>query len=127
MNDFNIFGVPPQKNRKSIFDVEIKPPQKSTTSKQRDKRRTFSQTQKNEIWSQQNGKCAECGEKLDPRSTEYDHKKPWASGGKTTVKNGRAVCRNCHGKISHNTKLKKVNKKRKTQKQSAFGDNIFKF
>lgn len=85
--------------------------------KKRDSRRSFTQTQKNAIWSQQNGKCARCKSKLDPIYTEYDHGKEWADGGKTTVKNGRALCANCHKIKTHKTRLKKVDSKRKKPKK----------
>ena len=68
----------------------------SKKTKKRDRRRSFTKTQKNEILFQQDGKCAVCHNKLDPRATEFDHKKPWASGGRTLTVNGRALCANCH-------------------------------
>lgn len=59
-------------------------------SKKRDRRRSFTRTQKNEILYQQDNKCAVCHNKLDPRATEFDHEKPWASGGRTVIANDRA-------------------------------------
>jgi len=79
----------------------------------RDIRRPFSQTQRKEILSQQNGKCARCHEKLDPRTTRFHHGKPWASGGRTIVANGRALCANCHEIVTHEQRLKQVVKRRK--------------
>ena len=76
----------------------------------RDSRRTFNRTQKNEIWAQQDGKCAKCHKKLDPRTVEYDHVKPWAARGKTITANGAALCANCHKLKTHKTRLKKVDK-----------------
>ncbi|MFH1473339.1 MAG: HNH endonuclease signature motif containing protein [Candidatus Aenigmatarchaeota archaeon] len=73
----------------------------------RDKRRSFTRSQKNEILYQQGNKCAICHKPLDPRDIEYDHKKPWASGGRTITINGRALCGSCHNKVSHKTRLKK--------------------
>jgi len=83
----------------------------------RDSRRAFSQTQRNHIFAQQDGKCAECHEKLDFTTVRYHHAKPWAYGGRTITVNGRALCPNCHAKITHKERLKKVDKKR-TQKQT---------
>ena len=91
----------------------------------RDSRRSFTTTQKNEIWAQQNGKCAKCKSKLDPRTTEYDHGKEWAEGGKTTIKNGRALCANCHKLKTHRTRLKNVDKKRKPKDDNSFGGGLF--
>ncbi|MFA5573363.1 MAG: HNH endonuclease [Crenarchaeota archaeon] len=89
-------------------------PSKAITPKenrgQRDIRRAFAQTQKNEILFQQDGKCAECHKKLDPRTVEFDHKEPWASGGRTVTINGRALCVGCHKIISHRHRLKQVDK-----------------
>ena len=69
--------------------------------------------QKKEILYQQNSKCAECHEKLTPRATQFDHKKPWSSGGRTIVVNGRALCSKCHDIISHKQRLRTGDKKRK--------------
>lgn len=104
----------------------------------RDTRRAFTQRQKNELWVQQNGKCATCHQELDPRYVEYDHGKAWADGGKTTVKNGQALCANCHKIKTHNDGLKKVESKKKqpknddpfglgvgSKKRSKKDDNIF--
>ena len=90
-----------------FFGNEIK------DKKSRDSRRAFTQTQKNEIRHQQNEKCAKCHEKLDSRDIEYDHKKPWASGGRTISVNGRALCGSCHNKVTHKANLKNVDKKTK--------------
>lgn len=81
----------------------------------RDTRRSFTQTQKNEILYQQDNKCALCHGKLDPRDKEFDHKKAWAAKGRTKTQNGRAVCGSCHNKITHKQRLKKVDTKRKTK------------
>lgn len=84
----------------------------------RDSRRGFTRTQEKEIWAQQNGKCGgtachHC--KLDPRTTEYHHIKGWADKGKTIVKNGKALCANCHTLEGHHSRLKKTDKKRKSR------------
>jgi nitrate/TMAO reductase-like tetraheme cytochrome c subunit len=83
------------------------------SDKGRDKRRTFTQTQKHEILHQQNYRCAICKKKLDPRAMDFDHKKAWADEGRTVIQNGRALCKNCHGRETHNQRLKKVDKPRK--------------
>lgn len=116
----------PKRGRKSSgilgggLDIGIGPKSKSS----RDKRRTFTRTQKNEIWAQQGGKCAKCHKRLDLRTVEYDHGRAWSSGGATTVKNGRALCSDCHKLKHHEARLKKHDKKRKEPKDP-FGVNIF--
>jgi predicted HNH restriction endonuclease len=97
----------------------------------KDKRRIFTGTQRKEILYQQDNKCARCHKKLDPRTVEFDHKKPWASGGRTIIVNGRALCPNCHRIVTHNTRLKKLEKnkskknKRKRKEKSLFGEEFF--
>lgn len=95
---------------------------KKTT--ERDTRRSFTKTQKNQIWAQQNGKCAKCKKSLDPRTVEYDHKKGWADKGQTVVVNGQALCANCHKIKTHNSRLKKIEKK-PSKPKSPFGESIF--
>lgn len=77
---------------------------------ERDSRRAFNQTQKAEIWDNQDGLCANCGKKLQRKATHYDHKIPWEKEGKTDVKNGQALCANCHAEKSHNDRLQKIEK-----------------
>jgi len=86
----------------------------------KDSRRAFTQTQKKEILYQQDNKCARCHKKLDPRAIQFDHAKPWASGGRTITQNGRALCGECHDIITHTQRLKKANKKRSKKPSSIF-------
>ena len=113
-----IFGTPSIRTVKNPLNVSFPSLYPSETRK--DSRRSFTSTQKNQILHQQDNKCARCHEKLDPRATEFDHKKPWASGGRTIVVNGRALCANCHKKITHETLLKRVDKKRKPRNTNPF-------
>lgn len=83
------------------------------TQKKKDSRRSFSPTQKKQILAQQNNKCARCHEKLDPRAIHYHHKKPWTSGGRTIVGNGKALCPKCHEITTHETRLDTIDKGRK--------------
>lgn len=78
---------------------------------ERDSRRGFNQTEKAEIWDKQEGKCARCREQLLRRATHYDHIIPWEKEGKTNVKNGQALCANCHSIKSHEARLDKINNK----------------
>jgi len=82
----------------------------------RDSRRAFTKTQQEEILYQQDSKCAVCHKKLDPRAIHFHHNKPWASGGRTITRNGRAVCPKCHEILTHKERLKKVDKKRRKRK-----------
>ena len=96
----------------------------SQREKERDTRRAFSQSQKNEIWDRQKGKCkgSHCRHsQLLRGATHYDHIKPHEDGGKTTVKNGQALCATCHALKSNKDRLKKVDKKRKKKTN----DSIF--
>lgn len=107
-----MFDIKIPKNKYSIFgtnNLDVK--------NERDSRRTFTRTQKNEIWAQQDGMCAGsgCHKKLDPRTVEYDHGKEWSAGGRTTIKNGRALCADCHKLKTHKDRLKKVDKKRESK------------
>ncbi|CAJ37310.1 HNH endonuclease [Methanocella arvoryzae] len=86
---------------------------KKQNNKERDTRRSFTASQKKQLQYQQGGKCAMCKKPLDPRDIEYDHKKAWADGGRTTIVNGRALCGSCHNKASHGQHLNKVEKKPK--------------
>lgn len=90
----------------------------------KDKRRAFTQSQKKEILHQQNHKCAKCHKKLDIRTVEYDHIKAWAENGKTEIKNGAALCPNCHRLKTHNHTLTKVEKKPKKKASNPFEINL---
>ena len=107
------------RNTKNPFETSFNPSGKP----KRDQRRAFTKTQKNELLYQQDGKCASARchhKKLDPRATQFDHKKPWVSGGRTIRKNGRALCSECHSIITHNQRLRKTEKKQKPKNTSAF-------
>ena len=146
MVDYNIFGAPINRKKKKkeanpfggSLDFGPTSPKKQTPNlfnnsfslgptenPERDRRRSFSQTQKKEILYQQDNICAKCHKKLDPREVEFDHKKPWAAGGRTIVVNGRALCGSCHKIVTHNTKLKEVDKKREPKSNNIIGRSIF--
>lgn len=117
-----------RKNPFEIKPIKIEPidlgfgPKKS----KRDSRRAFTRTQKNEILAQQKGKCAICHKPLDQRTVEYDHGRAWSAGGPTKVKNGRALCPNCHKLKTHKERLKKVEKKKKKKEYNPFEKKITK-
>jgi len=79
----------------------------------RDSRRAFTQTQKKEILVRQNYRCARCHKRLDLRATHFHHVKPYALGGKTKTVNAVALCSECHDKIHHEQRLKKLEKKKR--------------
>lgn len=75
----------------------------------RDKR-SFSKTQKDAIYEEQQGLCAGewCGHSsVDRRIVEYHHVEEWAEEGKTNIQNGIAVCPNCHAWIHYYANLEK--------------------
>ena len=78
--------------------------------KLRDKRRNFTKLQQSAILYQQDYRCA--GEwcnhaDLDLRITEYHHSEPWGQYGRTIIKNGIALCPNCHRLIHRTERLAK--------------------
>lgn len=70
------------------------------------------------MWERQKGKCSFCGKRLNPSSTHYDHIKQSAHGGKSTTKNLRAVCANCHAERHNKDRAKKADSKRLLKKIS---------
>lgn len=91
----------------------------------RDSRRSFTATQKKEILYQQDNKCASSichHKKLDPRATHFHHEKPWGSGGRTIIANGKALCADCHEIVSHRQRVKDVDKKRPKRNSSPFSN-----
>lgn len=48
---------------------------------------------KRKVWNRGEGKCEICGSCF---ALEYDHRVPFAHGGKTTFENLRLICRNCN-------------------------------
>jgi len=141
MDDFNVWGMPTKgrkrKQDSSLFGgglgLGMKPPKtqknpfnvgiglRSDKEHERDSRRSFGKDQRAQILHQQNNKCAVCHRQLDPRDIEYDHIKPWADKGRTITENGRALCGSCHNKVSHRSRLKKTNKKRKSKRDNLLG------
>lgn len=65
---------------------------------QLDRRRFFNPQEKQEIRERDKGVCVVCGAAVDAGDDEYDHVRPWALGGSTTVANGRLVHKGCHAR-----------------------------
>ena len=71
------------------------------------------QSEKNEIWDRQNGRCWKCKHRLELSSVQYHHIKHKSDGGDDSLRNIRAVCANCHSKIHNKDNLRKTSTKKK--------------
>lgn len=58
--------------------------------------RTFTTSQKIEMFEKQKGICPHCHKIFEIHQMEGDHVKPWHLGGKTEVSNGQMLCRDCN-------------------------------
>jgi len=145
MDEFNIWGDGrssrgKKKKTESMFSLNTKTPSlkikplssskdifsyRNEKEEARDSRRIFSPTQRKEILHQQDMKCGRCHKSLDPREIEYDHKKPWSARGRTITENGRALCGSCHKIITHEHRLKQIDKKRKKNSSQDSYSGIF--
>ena len=75
---------------------------------ERDPRRLFPPSDRETLRDRANGRCEVCGRKTtpsekseagkspSPREGQAGHRKAWARGGRTTLKNGKWVCRECN-------------------------------
>jgi DNA-directed RNA polymerase subunit RPC12/RpoP len=86
----------------------------------RDSKRSFTKSQQKVIFDRQDGYCARCGKKLKLSSTHYHHKKAWSKNGETNVKNGIAVCANCHAEIHIKETVDDLEKKPKKSKKNTY-------
>ncbi len=71
----------------------------SVSPSQRDPKRVYTQKQKGEMLEAQGGKCAGCDQVKTVDEVHGHHLKRHADGGKTTMENGAALCKECHTKI----------------------------
>lgn len=55
--------------------------------------RAFTQSQKRQLYEQQQGICPACKEHFDLAQMEADHITPWHEGGKTEIENGQMLCK----------------------------------
>ena len=58
--------------------------------------RSFSRSQKLELFMQSGGECQRCNCSITVDSFEADHVIPWSKGGKTVISNGQALCKPCN-------------------------------
>ena len=58
--------------------------------------RTFTDSQKRTVYTQQNNICPHCGQKFDIKDMEGDHITPWHEGGKTVIENLQMLCKSCN-------------------------------
>jgi len=68
--------------------VEIKPIEQKPSRHISEKVRTY-------VWRRDEGKCVECGSKMN---LEYDHIIPYSKGGSSTARNIQLLCEKCNRK-----------------------------
>ena len=54
--------------------------------------RTFSDNEKLQAYTKQNGICKICGKHFELEEMEADHITPWSQGGKTNLENSQMLC-----------------------------------
>lgn len=94
-------------NKKAQFDLGF-------GTSQRKKRVRPTQSEKNEVWDRQNGKCYMCPKQVNPRS-RYHHKDGDPSNWR--LSNLALVCLECHAKETNRQRIKKVHKRRKEKER----------
>lgn len=62
--------------------------------------RTFTGSNKRTLYELQKGICSACKEHFEIDQMEADHITPWSQGGKTELKNGQMLCRECNRRKS---------------------------
>lgn len=63
--------------------------------------RSFTPSQKRQLYDGQNGICNICEEEFSMNEMEADHIIPWSEGGKTSLDNGQILCRTCNREKSN--------------------------
>lgn len=63
--------------------------------------RAFTDSQKRTLYERQKGVCPACTEHFELKQMEADHITPWSQGGKTDLKNGQMLCRDCNRRKSN--------------------------
>lgn len=62
--------------------------------------RSFTNSDKRSMYERQSGKCPSCSEIFEIEEMHGDHITPWSQGGKTELKNGQMLCKDCNRKKS---------------------------
>ena len=62
--------------------------------------RSFTDSQKREVYEKQKGICSNCKKHFEINEMEADHITPWHAGGKTDIKNCQMLCRECNRRKS---------------------------
>lgn len=62
--------------------------------------RTFTESQKREVYERQNGICPMCKNHFEFTEMEGDHITPWHVGGKTEINNCQMLCKECNRRKS---------------------------
>ena len=62
--------------------------------------RAFSDNEKLQAYTKQNGICKICGNHFELEEMEADHITPWSQGGKTNLENCQMLCRECNRRKS---------------------------
>ena len=62
--------------------------------------RAFSDNEKLQAYTKQNGICKICGKHFEHEEMEADHITPWSQGGKTNLENCQMLCRECNRRKS---------------------------
>jgi len=63
--------------------------------KEEERSRTIPTRVRNEVWRRDNGRCVECGDKVN---LEFDHIIPFSLGGSNTARNIQLLCEKCNRK-----------------------------
>jgi 5-methylcytosine-specific restriction endonuclease McrA len=82
--------------------------------------RKFTAKMQDQALALADGKCGYCGGMLKPGQFEYDHRKPHALGGESSLENCVVTCRACHISKSQDDDLppmRKADKQAKVKKQ----------
>lgn len=62
--------------------------------------RSFTESQKRQVYEKQQGICSICKKYFSPEEMEADHITPWHEGGHTSIDNCQMLCKNCNRKKS---------------------------
>ncbi len=63
--------------------------------------RTFTESQRREVYERQKGKCNICKKEYDLIDMDADHITPWSKGGKTSIENCQLLCKDCNRRKSN--------------------------